>query len=287
MAPSASPPARLRAAVGRGHHHRRATRHGFPIPDGIAVVTSFLQHVPFLWHDPRRALPLLPLAWRLLPAAHGDVVICSSSAWAHRVRVKPGALKIVYCHNPARRLYQTEDYLVGRSPLVRVAARLLHDGYMRGDSRRAAASADLYLANSSAVASRIREAYGIEATVVHPPMTLDVRGEVQPVGVSAPSYFLTVARGRGYKNTESLVEAFRRMPDEHLIVIGDLPPALRLPSNVERIPHVTEGELPLASTARRGACSPSPRRISDSHRSRRTRSARRPWCCGPGLPRLP
>ncbi|MGN6408291.1 MAG: glycosyltransferase [Curtobacterium sp.] len=212
----------------------------FPLP--IAGRTSFLQHLPPLRRDPRLALPLLPLAWRLLRVARGDVVVCSSSGWSHRLRTRPGAVKVVYCHNPARWIYQPEDYFADKGLPVRLLWPVLRGALARGD-RRAAATADLYIANSTAVADRIRTAYGVEPVVLHPPMTIDLDGPVEPVYTNADEFFFTIARGRGYKNSESLVRAFAKMPDRDLVVVGDLPARLELPENVQQLSSVSDAQL--------------------------------------------
>src|SRR6187200_289369 len=63
------------------------------------VRTSFLQPVAA---DQRRFRRFLPLAARRLPLDGADVVISSSSAFAHGVTPAPGAFHISYCHSPFR-----------------------------------------------------------------------------------------------------------------------------------------------------------------------------------------
>src|SRR5580692_10575250 len=59
----------------------------------------------------RALAPLYPLAFRAFGELSHDVVISSSSGWAHGVRASPSALHIVYCHTPARWLYRADDHL--------------------------------------------------------------------------------------------------------------------------------------------------------------------------------
>lgn len=213
----------------------------FPLP-AAAVETSFLQAIPGLRRDPRWALLLLPLAWRSVPPVRSGVVLCSSSGWAHRIRVGSGVVKVVYCHNPARWIFQADDYLQDRSPLLAALARLARPALLRGD-RAAAATATRYVANSTSVAARIRAAYGIEAVVVHPPVTIDAAGPQDPVATGFGSFFLTIARGRGYKHTGALIDAFRTMPEQHLVVVGGLPAHVEPPENVRTTGRVTDAEL--------------------------------------------
>lgn len=195
------------------------------------VRTSGLQHVPRFRRDPRHAFPLLAPAWECMHAPDCSVMVCSSSGWAHALHAPDGVRKVVYCHNPARWLYQADDYLLGCPRAVAAVARSLGPGLRRWD-RRAAGTADLYIANSRAVADRIRATYGIEAVVVNPPSALDPAGPQEPVANLEPGFLLSVGRGRGYKHIDVVAEAVSRYGKAHLVVAGGY-------DGLERLPHVT------------------------------------------------
>lgn len=216
-------------------------RQTFALLADIAPETSFLQHFQWARRDPRPALPLLPLAWRLLRPVTEGIVLTSSTGWAHGIRTSGRARKVVYCHNPARWLYQREDYVEGLGVAARAALALLRPALLRWD-RRAARSADLYIANSSVVAERIERVYGLRATIVHPPVAINPGAPQAPVAVPSDKFYLTVGRGRGYKNLDVLLEAFGRMPDRHLVVVG-LQPRKDLPWNVTFTGRVSDAEL--------------------------------------------
>jgi len=191
--------------------------------------------------DMRFALPFLARAWSDMPPVDADVVVASSSGWAHGLPTTPRTLKVVYCHNPARWLYQTDDYLEGHPAPVRLGLQALAPSLRRWD-HRAAATADVYVANSRCVADRIRRVYGIEAEVVHPPVSLDITGARDPLPGIEPGAFLAVSRPRGYKGIQRLIAAFARMPMRRLVVVG-LTPTDDLPSNVTAVGPVSEAEL--------------------------------------------
>lgn len=172
----------------------------------------------------RLALPLLAPAFSRL-RVDADIVVCSSSGWAHGARV--AGRKIVYCHTPARWLYQPERYLRGRSPALRAAVGALRPALQRWD-RNAAASADRYLANSTVVADRIRRIYGLEAEVLPPPPALLPAGEVEPVEAVEPGFVLCVSRLLPYKNLEAIVGAFAQLTEERLVLVGGGPDEARL-----------------------------------------------------------
>lgn len=205
------------------------------------VRPSYLNRQSLFRKDARAALPFLARSWSTRRPVRADIVFCSSSGWAHAQPTAPGVPKIVYCHNPARWLYQPEDYLQDQPWYVRLALKALRPHLLRWD-RKAAASADLYLANSSSVAERIRQFYGIEAKVIFPPVSIDTSGDLEPVPGMVPPFYLTVARGRGYKGGQQLIEAFRELPDRHLVVVGDKG-RKNLPSNVQSTGFVSDAQL--------------------------------------------
>lgn len=192
----------------------------------------------------RLALPVLPLAFAT-SRVDADIVVCSSSGWAHGIRTS--GRKIVYCHSPAKWLYRRDDYLGERSSSAARSGLRLLDPYLRRYDRRAAASADTYLANSTFVRDQIRDAYGIEATVVYPPATLDPDGASKPVPGLESGFVLSVARLLPYKHVSDVVAAFRLLPEQRLVVVGDGPERASLerslPGNVRLLGEVSDERL--------------------------------------------
>jgi glycosyltransferase involved in cell wall biosynthesis len=191
----------------------------------------------------RLALPLLAPAFSRLHLEQ-EVVVCSSSGWAHGAGV--AGRKIVYCHTPARWLYQPERYLRGRGVATRTALWALRPGLERWD-RRAAVSADCYLANSTVVADRISRIYGRDAEVLPPPPAIVPEGRVAPLEGLDPGFVLCVSRLLSYKNLEAVVEAFAQLSDERLVLVGsgpEEPALLRLAgANVSLIGAVSDDQL--------------------------------------------
>ena len=203
------------------------------------VETSFLNRVPAFRRDPRLALPLLAKAWDSLRVDDAHVVICSSSGWSHGVRA--AGKKIVYCHNPARWLYQPELYLSHAPRSSRLVLSTLRPTLIAWD-RRKAATADRYLANSTIVRNRIRAVYGLEAEIVHPPAAVHISQKQQPVPGLKSGYVLTVSRSRGYKNVDVVCQALARRSDLTLVVLGGLPSGL-WPSNIVGLQDISDAQL--------------------------------------------
>ena len=81
-----------------------------------------------LRHNHKVALPLLAPSFSAV-TVNADVVVCSSSGWAHGIRTD--GRKLVYCHTPARWLYEREDYLLGYGRAARWTMRALHGSLVR------------------------------------------------------------------------------------------------------------------------------------------------------------
>jgi glycosyltransferase involved in cell wall biosynthesis len=190
------------------------------------------------------ALPLLPVAFST-SRVDADVVVCSTSGWAHGIRTE--GRKIAYCYSPAKWLYRRDDYLGAHpSTAARVGLSLL-DPFLRSFDRRWAAGVDRYVATSTFIASQIHDIYDIDAEVLSPPPGLQHNGPIEAVNGIEPGFLLTVARLLPYKNVAQVVEAFSRLPQLSLIVVGDGPERARLmshaPANVRFLARVEDASL--------------------------------------------
>jgi len=187
--------------------------------------TSFLQRLKPTSRTFRPLLPFYPHAIESLDLRGYDVVVSSSSAWAHGVLVDPGAVHVCYCHNPFRYAWsEREATLHARSPLVRAPLRLLLNRWRQWDYI-AAQRVDVYVANSHLTASRVRRYLGREATVLHPPVELE---RFRPVPVERiGAHYLVLAELMAHKRIEVAVRAFNAL-GRPLVVVGDGPELRRL-----------------------------------------------------------
>jgi len=190
----------------------------------VDLRTTPLNRVGLLRRHHRLGLPLYASAMERL-VIDAEVTVCSSSGWAHGVTTT-GA-KIVYCHAPARWIYQANRYLGGRRVSLSALADRVLKPALRAWDVRAAATATQYLCNSSATAAMIAEAYGITATVVPPPPALTPGGEERPVPGIEPGFLLSVARLLPYKNID-LAMAAASAAGQRLVVVGSGPERQRL-----------------------------------------------------------
>ena len=189
------------------------------VPDTLRrtrIRTTPLQRV-YARGVPLMALaPVLPTAFGRLRLGDADVVVSSTTAFAHHVRPPAGAVHVAYCHAPPHFLWNTADYFRGRETMGRLAAPAL--ALARRSDLAAAGRVDVFVANSRYTAERIREVYGRDAVVVHPPIDTAV---FEP-SAEPPASFLVVARLRRHKRLDLAVEAATRHAWP-LDIIGDGP----------------------------------------------------------------
>ncbi len=184
--------------------------------------TSFLQKLRPSARTFRPLLPLYPYAIEALDLRGYDLVISSSSAWAHGVLPDPGAVHVCYCYNPFSYAWsEREATLAARSMPVRLPLQLVLSRWRQWDWI-AAQRVDRYVAISRLTAARIHRYFGREADVLHPPVEL---GRFSPGEVG--DHYLVVAELMAHKRIDVAVEAFNRL-GLPLVVVGDGPEARRL-----------------------------------------------------------
>jgi len=206
----------------------------FPEFRSVDIRTCGINRFPTLRRHHRLAFPLLA---RSVSRTEIDasVVLASSSGWAHGFRTT--GRKVVYCHAPARWLYQADRYLGEgkesdlpqrlrtRSATLALAAL---GGRLRTWDQTAAGSADRYLVNSTVIQRAVKQTYGIDAEVLAPPPALLPSGPERPVvGVDGP-FLLCVARLLPYKNVDAVIEAVLGTDSGDLVVVGEGPDRERL-----------------------------------------------------------
>lgn len=196
-------------------------------------------------HDPGRwryLLPYMPHYFRSLDLSEYALVVISSHACAINASPPAGTPTVCYSHTPMRYAWMT-DTERGRLGGVRGMALRLSAGWLRRRDREAARRPDRLVANSGAVADRIRRFYDREAEVIHPPVET---AEVRAAASAEREGFLWVGRFVPYKRPLEVAAAFRGLPHKLTMVgIGPQEEELRasLPPNVELRGWISREEL--------------------------------------------
>jgi glycosyltransferase involved in cell wall biosynthesis len=186
------------------------------------VRTSFLRATGVRQRNFRALLPILPLAAERLAGEEFDVVISSSSAFAHGVRARPGGVHVCYCHSPFRYAYFERDRGLAEAPFPLRPGLAVALGLTRRWTTRAAARVTHFVANSRLTQRRIKEAWGRHADIVHPPVDVERFYSKEP-----EDFLLLVGELTRHKRPDVALEAARlaRMP---IVVVGDGPEMQRL-----------------------------------------------------------
>lgn len=177
------------------------------------VRTSWVDRLP-VDRRFRALLVAYPSAVRSLGVLPAEIVISSSSGWAHAVRTRPDAVHVCYCHTPARWLWDPAAYnqtALSRAALLPVRTAL------RAWDRRVAARPTAFVANSQRTRGAIGRIYGRDAAVIHPPVSLE-RFHPRRRG----DRLLVVSRLLSYKRVDLAIDAARHA-GLGLDVVGDGP----------------------------------------------------------------
>lgn len=197
------------------------------------VHTSFLQRLRPTARTFRTLLPLYPAAIESFDLSEYDLVISSSSAWAHGIICDEGTVHVSYCYNPFRYAWnEREPTLARRDPITRAFLRRAFSRWRQWDWI-AAQRTDRYVAISTTTQARIRAYFGRDAQVVYPPVDT-ARFSPGPVG----RHYVAVSELMSHKQIDVAVAAFNQL-GLPLIVIGDGPAARALRRQAGPTVHFT------------------------------------------------
>ncbi len=221
----------------------------FPEFARLDVRPSWLNRFRYFRRHHRASLPLLPGVVRSM-TIDADVVLASSSGWAHGVTST--GRKLVYCYTPARWLHQQRRYLGDHSSRgTKIALKLLSPWLRRWDFKAAHTASD-YVTVSSVVQDRVHSVYGLPSLVVPAPRPSTDTCVSEPMPeveewLGDEPFELCVSRLLPYKNVDQVVAAYVDEPRRRLVVVGSGPekPGLRAAArdNVLFLEGITDGQL--------------------------------------------
>ena len=195
-----------------------------PYLRNLQTKTTWMQHLPKKSKLYRHYFLLYPLAVGSAHLKEYDLVVSSCCGYAKGVKRGPNAIHVCYCHNPMRWVWRFEEYVAREkfSAPTKLALQMMVSGLRRWEIM-AASRPDYFIANSHIVAKRLKSAFGIDATVIEPPIDTSRFW----ISKNVDDYYLTLARLNSYKRIDLAVEACTRT-GRRLVVIGDGPDRERL-----------------------------------------------------------
>jgi glycosyltransferase involved in cell wall biosynthesis len=178
---------------------------------------------------------------------HYDFFIFSGN-WAHYAahRHHPN---MWYCHTPVRAFYDLYPLFQSRQGYITRQEFRLWATSQRLFDQRSVRHIDTILTNSKNVQARIRNTYSREAEVVYPPVDT-TRFRCLEYG----DFWLSVNRLYPEKRIELQIEAFRKLPDEKLVIAGGFASGdhaslyterlyAQVPPNVTFLGEISESQL--------------------------------------------
>ncbi len=185
------------------------------------VHTSYLQRLPH-WLRKRHPflLPWLPGAIESLDVSEFDIVISSSSFVGKGVLTHPAQLHICYCHTPTRYLWGEWQQYLKDFPIPKPLKWLLPRYFtgLRQWDLYAAKRPDLLIANSDYIGQSIAKFYHRESEVICPPA--DIKRFREGLKAKKESYYLGFGRLVPQKRFDLLIETFKKMPHQRLVIAG-------------------------------------------------------------------
>lgn len=176
----------------------------------LDIRTSSLQNMPKKLRNYHKLFPTLAVkAMRKLDLSEFDIILTSSYLHGHQVtKSRPDQVIINYCHTPARYYwshydeYRRDPGFGKLNPIIRALMPLMIP-HQRKLDLEAAKQVDVFIANSSETAKRIKKYYGRNATIIHPPV------DVMRFSPSRErnDYYVTIGRQLPYKRYDLTVKA--------------------------------------------------------------------------------
>ena len=185
------------------------------------VKTSFLQKYPdFIRRHHRLLTHKMPQAMEELELEDFDLVISSSSAFAHGIVTPLKTKHLCYCHSPMRYAWDWSNEYRKENGLTGVKGFLyaLLIKKLREWDKAAGDRPDQYVANSANVQKRLKKYYGMDSEIIYPPVDVE-RFRVKE---SNENYFLIVSTLTPYKKIDLAVQLFNKL-ERRLVIIGDGP----------------------------------------------------------------
>ena len=180
---------------------------------------SPLRGFPGVARHYKKLLPLFPRAFQGLKVSDQTRFLLSSDASVTKgLRYGRDVPHVCYCHSLARYLWGMQETYLRHTAGMNVASRALFRSvvpYVRRFDYEGAQRVDHFIANSRFVRQRIRDCYQRDATVIHPPVSVEDFRWDRP----AEDFYLAVSELVPYKRIDLAVDAFN-VSGKKLVIIG-------------------------------------------------------------------
>lgn len=175
----------------------------------------------------RFCLPFMAASIESLDFSKYDLVLVSSSGFAHGVITKPESKTIVYYHAPARYMWDwTNEYKRDIRAVKWIKAFLINSLFLKLRQWDYIASKrhDISLANSSTTQKRLKKYFRIDAEILYPPIETERFAKILSQSFELPTqkpYYIILSALTEFKRIDIAIKNLKNTPHISLIVIGD------------------------------------------------------------------
>ncbi len=197
----------------------------------IPFITQFVYNV---FKNQRFCLPFMPRAIESFDFSSYDLVIASSSWFAHGAITKPETKFIVYSHSPARYMWDwTNEYKRDIWWSKWIKWFILNSLFLklRQWDFLASSRSDKILANSKNTQSRIKKYHKRDSTIVYPPIEVKrfgwkvdnniFKGLSSDYDLSSGDYYIIISALTEFKKIEVAIKGFNELKNHKLVIIWD------------------------------------------------------------------
>lgn len=219
------------------------------LPESIEsrnIKTSFIQNLPFGIKKYRHFLPLFPWAAETLLKEKYDLIVSDSSAVTKSIDTL-GAPHWCYIHSPMRYVWDRFDDYFGPKKVGPIASRLFFGPIakaLRSYDKKTAPRVQQFVANSTFVAERVRQFYGRDSEVIHPPVDTS---RFLKIVRSPTDHYLFFSALAPNKRADLAILACQKLK-RNLVVVGNGPELKNLEKIVDSrftklVPRATDKEI--------------------------------------------
>ena len=182
--------------------------------------TSRFQKYNFIKRHSKKLFFLYPIIFESLNFDEYDIVISSSSRFAHGIITSPHTVHICYMHSPARYIWDYTDYMkMQKVSFLQGLILPFIISYLRVWDYAAAQRVDYFIANSEYTRKRIKKFYKRDSIVIYPPVDINKYLSIKNL---SSDFYLYVGRIVEWKRIDIIIESFNKSGKEvHIVGNGD------------------------------------------------------------------
>lgn len=184
------------------------------------IYHSIVQHFPFAKNHFRKYFPLFPVILFFYNFSKYDLIVSSSHSYVKNIRKSNNQIHICNCYTPVRYCYdQKSEYINDYAKNIFIKIFLyLSLFFIRLWDQFMSKNVDYFISISNHISNRIMLVYSRQSYLIYP--SIDLKKYFIGKNIKKKDYYVAASRFVPYKRLDLVIEAFNKMPDRKLIIIG-------------------------------------------------------------------